>query len=153
MPRSSNPFGRSDSSLIEELMSFGLLGGAFGGSRDSNAPQQPVPPLDPSQGAQLPRMPMAEVAGGEPDSRPAFALDPLQEKGIAGISKATGLQDFLKTQGADLSSSFNPWMSALFGGAQTPTMPGQAGGIAGFFAPGENQVFSDFGGLDAPLGK
>ena len=130
-------------------MRAGLLGGAGpsigmatsggpgasdapGQAGPSDAPQQPVPPLDPNQGAPLPRMPMAGVAQAPPDSRPA--LPPLAEKGLGAIGKASGLQDFLASQRTDLLSSFNPWMSALFG-------------------PGENEGFSDFGGLDAPPGK
>ena len=150
MPRSSNPYGRSESSLIEELMRVGLLGGAGSGigmatsgearasdapgqAGQGDAPQQPLPPLDPDQGAPLPRMPLADVARAPSDAGQP-ALPPLMEKGLGAIGKATGLQDYLATQRTDLLGSFDPWMSALFGS-------------------GANDVFSDFGGLDAPPGK
>ena len=129
---------------------MGLLGGGgqsigmatAGGARasdapgqagPSDAPQQPTPPLDPDQGAPLPRMPMAAVAQPPPDAGQP-ALPPLAEKGLGAFGRASGLQDFLGAQRSDLLSKFDPWMSALFG-------------------PGENEGFSDFGGLDAPPGK
>ncbi len=113
-------------------------GYAPGQAGPSDAPQQPVPPLDPQQGAPLPRIPMADVASAPPGAGQP-ALPPLAEKGLGAIGNASGLQDFLASQRTDMLNSFNPWMSALFGGS--------GGGSP-------VQSFDDYGApMDIPVGK
>ena len=95
----ANPYGNNlgnQSALIEELRRFGLLGGP-----QSNAPQMPIPQLDPGVPAQIPVMPnMPAPAVGNPSE----AVDMM----FGGVPSKSPLMDSARSEWSKNYGGYDP---------------------------------------------